>query len=64
MNIDQFIKNVNRMREQQIMYDRTKHSVYFREKKKYESEVDRMINEFKIKKEKQHQKNWFDEHGY
>lgn len=49
MSNPDFIRTVKKMRESQVMYSRTKHSIYFELSKKLEGEVDCAIKEYEIK---------------
>lgn len=53
MNINDFMRLVKKMRENQVMYSRTKHSIYFELSKKLEREVDAAIKEFEIKRQRE-----------
>lgn len=53
MSNPDFIRTVKKMRESQVMYFRTKHSIYFELSKKLEREVDSAIKEFEIKEQKE-----------
>lgn len=46
------------MRESQVMYSRTKHSIYFELSKKLEKEVDFAIKEFEVKQQRERLKEF------
>lgn len=58
MSNSDFIRTVKKMRESQVMYSKTKHSVYFELSKKLEREVDFAIKEFELKRQKEREKEF------
>lgn len=58
MSNPDFIRTVKKMRESQVMYSRTKHSIYFELSKKLEKEVDTAIKEFEIKQQRERLKEF------
>ena len=58
MSNPDFIRTVKKMRESQVMYFRTKHSIYFELSKKLEKEVDSAIKEFEVKQQRERLKEF------
>lgn len=58
MSNPDFIRTVKKMRESQVMYFRTKHSIYFELSKKLEKEVDSAIKDFEIKQQRERLKEF------
>lgn len=58
MSNPDFIRAVKKMRESQVMYFRTKHSIYFELSKKLEKEVDSAIKEFEINQQRERLKEF------
>lgn len=58
MSNSDFIRTVKKMRESQVMYFRTKHSIYFELSKKLEREVDTAIKEFELKRQREREKEF------
>lgn len=54
----EFMQAVKKMREAQVMYDRTKHSIYYEQKKKLEREIDSSIKAAEIKRQKEREKEF------
>lgn len=53
-----FMQTVKKMRENQVMYDRTKHSIYYEQKSKLEREVDFAIKSAELKRQKEREKEF------
>lgn len=53
-----FLQLVKKMRENQVMYDRTKHSIYYEQKSKLEREVDSLIKSTEVKRQKEREKEF------
>lgn len=48
-----FMQLVRKMRDNQVMYNRTKHSIYFELSKTLERDVDSAIKEFEVKRQRE-----------